>query len=68
MVEEVELDSLVEKVNRTQTRKISPVIPGSKTLSALLVVKSQDVQYVNPYITGQRIVLIMNQIKIKRIN
>ena len=70
MVEEVELDSIEEDVNRTQIGEISPVIPGisgNKTLSTLLVVKSQDVQYVNPYIIGQRIVLMMNQIKIKRI-
>lgn len=56
MVGEVELDSIEEEVNRTQTGEISPVIPGisgNKTLSTLLVVKSQDVQYVNPYIIGR---------------
>ena len=67
MVDEVELDSIEEEVNRTQIEEISPVIPGNKTLSTLLVVKSPDVQYVNPYIIGQRIVLIMNQTEIKRI-
>ena len=70
MVEEVELDSIEEEVNRTQIGEIRPVTPGisgNKTLSTLLVVKSEDVQYVNPYIIGQRIVLIMNQIKIKSI-
>ena len=56
MVEEVGLDSIEEEVNRTQIGEISPVIPGisgNKTLSTFLVVKFQDVQYVNPLSLGK---------------